>query len=338
VSVTTGGIADRAATGGAGGSPLRAAAARAARRAPLADGAHAALLAAAAGSVFAVVLLLVYETWRGALPSLQAFGLRFFIGTEWDPVAGRFGALPYLVGTLTTSALAMILAVPASLGAAVYLTEMAPRRVDTVLSYLIELLASIPSIVYGLWGIFVLAPVLRGLVEPWLIAHFGFLPLFQGFPFGLGVLNAGIVLAIMVLPTIVSLAREVLRAMPPAFREAALALGATRAEAIGVVLAGARPGLMGAIVLGLGRALGETMAVTMVIGNSNRLTASLLAPGATMASVIANEFTEATEKLHTAALIEIALALFVVTFVLNGIARLVLHRMTKGVRDVAGAA
>jgi phosphate transport system permease protein len=297
---------------------------------------HGVVLAAAALSIFAVVVLLVLETARGALPSLRAFGLPFFVGTEWDPVAGRFGALPYVVGTLSTSAIAMLLAVPASIGSAVFLTEMAPRAVDAVLSYLIELLASIPSIVFGLWGVFVLAPALRGGLEPWLIAHLGFLPLFQGFPFGLGVLNAGIILAIMVVPTIVSLSREVLRAMPPAFREAALALGATRAEAVGVVLAGARPGLLSAIVLGLGRALGETMAVTMVIGNSNRLTASLLAPGATMASVIANEFTEATDRLHTSALIEIALVLFVVTFVLNAGARLVLHRVTRGVRDVAG--
>jgi phosphate transport system permease protein len=205
-------------------------------------------------------------------------------------------------------------------------------------AFVVEMLASIPSIVYGLWGVFVLAPWLRGAIEPWLVAHLGFLPLFRGFPFGLGMLNAGLVLAIMVLPTIVSLTREILLATPRTLREAALALGATRAEAIAVSVEAARPGILGAVILALGRALGETMAVTMVIGNTNRISLSLLAPGATMASVIANEFTEATGKLHLSALIEIALLLFVMTLVVNGLARLLVYWTFGARRDVAAAA
>lgn len=326
-------VDDRATPGGRPPGPPAVAASRRAFGQPLSDRVHGVILGAAATSIFAILLLLILETLSGARLSLATFGARFFTGTDWDPVAGHFGALPYVVGTLSTSAIAMLLAIPLGIGTAVYLTEMAPRALDSALSYLIELLASIPSIVYGVWGVFVLAPVLRTSVEPFLIAKLGFLPLFQGFPFGLGVLNAGLVLAIMVVPTIVSLSREVLRAMPGTLREAAYALGATRAETMGVILGGARPGLFGAIILALGRALGETMAVTMVIGNSNRMSWSLLAPGATMASVIANEFTEATEKLHTSALIEIALVLFVVTLVLNASARLILHQVMKGQRD-----
>ena len=289
-------------------------------------------------SVFAMVALIVWETAHGALPSIRAFGAHFLVGTDWDPVAGRFGALPYLYGTVVSASLALLIALPLGVGAAVYLAEIAPRPVGQAVSFVIELLASIPSIVYGIWGMFVLAPFLRVVIEPWLIAHLGFLPLFQGYPFGIGMLNAGIVLAIMIVPTIVSISREVLLAMPRALREAALALGATRAEAIGVTLDAARPGILGAVILALGRALGETMAVTMVIGNTNRISASLLAPGATMASVIANEFTEATSPLHLSALVEIALVLFGFTVVVNGVARLLVLWATGGRRDVAGAA
>jgi phosphate transport system permease protein len=241
-------------------------------------------------------------------------------------------------GTLVSSALAMALAVPLGIGTAAFLSELAPRRLASAVAFLVELLASIPSIVYGIWGLFVLAPLLRAWVEPWLTRHLGFLPLFQGFPFGIGMLNAGVVLAVMVLPTIVSISREILLSTPMALRESALALGATRAEAMGVVLDAARPGLLGAVILGLGRALGETMAVTMVIGNANRISASLLAPGATMASVIANEFTEATGRLYLSALIEIALVLFTLTLVVNAIARLLVTWAGGGRRDVAGAA
>jgi phosphate transport system permease protein len=288
--------------------------------------------------VLAAVGVVVIECVRGAMPAVRAFGLPFLWGTEWDPIADHYGALPYLVGTVVTSALAMGMAVPLAIGAAVYLAELASPRLAAIVSFVIELLAAIPSIVFGLWGVFVLAPFLRTVLEPWLIAHLGFLPLFQGFPFGLGILNAGIVLAIMVVPTITAIAREILYSMPASLREASLALGATRAEALGVTLDAARPGLLGAVILGLGRALGETMAVTMVIGNSNRITASLLAPGATLASVIANEFTEATGKLYMSALIEIALVLFALTLVVNAIARSLVRWASGGRRDVAGAA
>jgi phosphate transport system permease protein len=317
--------------------PLRRSA-RAAAASALADALYPRILGAVALGVFAVVALIVFETAQGALPSVREFGWRFLASTDWDPVAERFGALPYLYGTLVSSALALLLAVPLGIGTAVFLAEIAPRGIGGVVAFVVELLASIPSIVYGMWGLFVLAPFLRSLVEPWLVRHLGFLPLFQGFPFGIGMLNAGIVLAIMILPTVTAISREVLLAMPRSLREAALALGATRAEAIGVTVDVARPGILGAVILALGRALGETMAVTMVIGNTNRISASLLAPGATMASVIANEFTEATGALHLSALIEIALVLFAVTVVVNGAARLLVLWTTGGRRDVAGAA
>src|SRR5262245_2472406 len=304
----------------------------------LADPAYRALLTLLAITVFATLALIVWECARGAAPAWRAFGARFLIDTAWDPVAEHFGALPYVYGTLVTSAMAMLLAVPPCLGAAVFLSELAPRGFASVASFLVELLASIPSIVFGVWGLFVLAPWLRTMIEPWLIAHFGFLPLFSGYPFGIGMLNAGIVLAIMIAPTIVSISREILLSTSRSLREASLALGATRAEALAVTVDAARPGILGAMILALGRALGETMAVTMVIGNTNKISASLLAPGATMASVIANEFTEATSHLHLSALIAIALVLFAVTVVLNAAARLLVHWTTGGRRDVAAAA
>jgi phosphate transport system permease protein len=319
--------------------PGRAWAARpsaAVRRAPGADDLYRGVLGAFALLVFVVAALIVYESARGAGPSIHAFGWRFLISTDWDPVAETFGALPYIYGTLVSSGIAMALAVPFGIGTAVFLAELAPPHIGSVVAFVVELLASIPSIVYGIWGLFVLAPFLRTLVEPWLTAHLGFLPLFQGFPFGIGMLNAGIVLAIMVLPTVVSISREILLSTPRTLREAALALGATRAEAIRVVLEAGRPGILGAVILGLGRALGETMAVTMVIGNTNRISASLLAPGATMASVIANEFTEATGNLHRGALIEIALALFALAVCVNALARVLVHWAGGGRRDVAG--
>jgi len=303
-----------------------------------ADDLHRAALAAGAVVVLLAAFAIVFATWSGALPAIRAFGWKFFVSTDWDPVADHYGAVPYLYGTLVSSAIAMLLAVPLGVASAVFLVEVAPHRLAGPLAFLIELLASIPSIVYGVWGLYVLAPWLRAGLEPWLIAHLGFLPLFRGFPFGIGMLNAGLVLAIMVVPTIVSISREILRSMPIGLREAALALGATRSEAIGVVLDAARPGILGAAILGLGRALGETMAVTMVIGNTNRISASLLAPASTMSSVIANEFTEASGKLYLASLIEIALALFAVTLLVNAAARLLVYVASGGRRDVAGAA
>jgi len=304
----------------------------------IADALYPRVLGLAALAVFGVVALIVVETVRGSIPAIRTFGWGFLVSTDWDPVADKFGALPYLYGTLVSSGLALLLALPLGLGTAIFLAELAPRRVGSIVAFVVEMLASIPSIVYGVWGLFVLAPFLRGFIEPWLSQHLGFLPLFQGFPFGIGMLNAGIVLAVMIVPTIVSISREVLLAMPRSLREAALALGATRAEAIGVTVDVARPGILGAVILALGRALGETMAVTMVIGNSNRISASLLAPGASMASVIANEFTEATGTLYLSALVEIALVLFAVTVVVNALARLLVLWTTGGRRDVAGAA
>jgi phosphate transport system permease protein len=301
------------------------------------DHAYRRLLASMGVLVFVIAALVVFEMWRGALPAINAFGFRFLTGTDWDPVAEKFGALPYIFGTLASSGLALVMAVPLGLGTAIALSEILPPRAGDAISFLVELLASIPSIVYGIWGVFVLAPWLRTSIEPWLIAKLGWSPLFQGFPFGLGMLNAGIVLAIMIVPTVVSLSREVLLSTPKMLREAAFGLGATRAEAIGVTVDAARPGILGAVILALGRALGETMAVTMVIGNTNRISMSLLAPGATMASVIANEFTEATGKLYLSALIEIALILFALTLVVNALARLLVLWTFGGRRDVARA-
>ena len=303
-----------------------------------ADLAYRRLLGGLAALVFVVVALIVTEVGRGALPAIRAFGFRFLVSTQWDPVADQYGALPYLLGTLASSGLALLMALPVGLGTAIFLAEIASPRIGTVVAFVVELLASIPSIVFGIWGVFFLAPVLRTMVEPWLIRHLGFLPLFSGFPFGLGMLNAGIVLAIMIVPTIVSISREVLLSMPRTLREAALALGSTQAEAIAVTVDAARPGILGAVILALGRALGETMAVTMVIGNTNRISLSLLAPGATMASVIANEFTEATGRLYLSALIEVALILFALTIVVNAAARLLVLWTTGGRRDVAEAA
>jgi len=219
--------------------------------------------------------------------------------------------------------------VPLGIGSAVFLAELSSRRMGEVVSFVMELLAAIPSIVFGIWGFFILAPFLRTIIEPWLVANLGFIPLFSGAPFGIGILNAGIILGIMVVPTIVSISREVLLATPKSLREASLALGATHAESIGVALSAAKPGILGAV--------GETMAVTMVIGNTNRLPHSIMDPGATMASVIANEFTEATGPVYLSALIQIALVLFAVTIVMNALARLLVYWVTGGRRDTAGA-
>jgi phosphate transport system permease protein len=301
------------------------------------DGLYKTALAAAAAVVFLIVALIVIEITHGSLLSIHTLGWGFLVQTQWDPVADHYGALPYLYGTLVSSILALVLAVPLGIGSAVFLAELAKGRAAATVSFVMELLAAIPSIVYGIWGFFVLAPFLRTLLEPWLIANFGFLPLFRGTPFGIGMLNAGIVLAIMIVPTIVSISREVLLAIPRSLREASLALGATRAEAIGITLDAAKPGILGSVVLALGRALGETMAVTMVIGNTNRISASIIDPAATMASVIANEFTEATGTLYLSALIQIALVLFAVTIVVNALARGLVWLTTGGRRDISAA-
>lgn len=282
-------------------------------------------------AIVGLLLLMVIELTRGAWPSITAFGPRFLIDSTWDPVAQEFGALPLIYGTIVSSILGLIFAVPISLGAAIYLAEYAPGWLRTPVSFLIELLAAIPSIVYGLWGVFVMVPWLRTTVQPPLKSYLGFLPLFQGPPYGLGVLAAGLILAIMILPIITSISRDVMGAVPDTQREGMLALGATKWEVISrAVLPYARSGIVGAIILGLGRALGETMAVTMVIGNRSEITASLFGLAQTMASAIANEFTEATYDVYTGALIELALILLGITFLLNAVARLLVWRVAGG--------
>jgi len=303
-----------------------------ARSSKLADTGFQAAMLVCGMSLLVIVGLIVLELVQRSQLSLHEFGWRFLTGQNWDPVSGDFGALPFLYGTLVSSLLALLIAVPLGVGVAVFTTEMCPRPVRGLLSFMTELLAAIPSVVYGLWGIFVLAPVLRAYVQPWLAKYFGWTTLFEGPPYGIGMLAAGVILAIMIVPIISSISREVLVAVPQTQREAALALGATRWEMVRLgVLRNARAGIVGAVILGLGRALGETMAVTMVIGNTPQIAKSLFAPGYTMASVIANEFSEATGDLYLSALIEIALVLFLVTIVVNALARLLVWSVTRGV-------
>ena len=286
------------------------------------------ILRVVAASFVALVLALVVTLVLASVPAIRTFGWRFIIGTNWDPVAESFGALPFIYGTLLSSLLAMALAVPLGIGAAIYLAELAPLSIRPPVGFLIELLAAVPSVVYGLWGIFVLAPLMRVWVQPALGASLGFLPLFQGTPYGVGMLTAGIILAIMTVPFITTVGREVLLAVPNHQREAALALGATSWETTRMaVLNYARSGLIGAVLLGLGRALGETMAVTMVIGNRPEIAASLFAPGYTMASVLANEFTEATSDVYLSALVAVGLLLLVVTVIVNALARLLVWQV-----------
>ena len=279
--------------------------------------------------VFALVFLMAYEMFRGSALSIDKFGWSFLARTIWDPVQEEYGALVFIFGTVVSSMLALVIALPLSVGVAVFLSELAPRWLEKPVSFLIELLAAIPSIVYGLWGVFVLVPWLRVSVEPFLSKSLKSLPLFSGAPYGFGMLAAGIILSIMILPIITSISRDVLGAIPTAQREAAFALGATRWETTRIVLSDAKSGLLGATLLGLGRAVGETMAVTMVIGNRPEISTSLFAPGYTMASVIANEFTEATSDMYISSLIEIALILFAVTVLLNAAARLIVWSVTK---------
>ncbi|MGI9108181.1 MAG: phosphate ABC transporter permease subunit PstC [Pyrinomonadaceae bacterium] len=269
--------------------------------------------------------------------SLREFGFGFLTGREWNPVSGSFGALPFIYGTVVSSLLALLISVPLSLGVAVFLVEQAPRRLARPITFLVELLAAIPSVVYGLWGIFVLAPVLRQYVEPPLQKWLGWTPFFQGPITGIGLLTGGIILAIMITPIISAVVRDVLAAVPVSQREAALALGATKWETTRVVLANGGPGIAGAIILGLGRAIGETMAVTMVIGNRPQISASLFEPSYTIASVIANEFTEATDAIYLSALVELGLILFFVTFIINAAARLLVWSVTRSTSGTARA-
>ena len=294
------------------------------------------LRGAALALVLVVLAILAILIWK-AMPSIHAFGWRFLVTHTWDPVAEQFGAFPLIYGTILSSLLALLLAVPLGIGAAVYLAELAPMWIRPPIAFLVELLAAVPSVIYGLWGIFALAPFLRSYVQPALGKTLGFLPLFQGPPYGVGMLAAGIILAIMVVPFIIAVSREVLLAVPNAQREAALALGATRWETTWLaVLRYGRSGLVGAVLLGLGRALGETMAVTMVIGNRPEVSFSLFAPGYTMASMIANEFTEATSNLYLSALIEVGLLLFIVTVIVNALARLLVWSVGGAVKEVQG--
>jgi phosphate transport system permease protein len=271
---------------------------------------------------------IAFELWRNSRLSIAKFGFDFWRTSTWDPVAGNFGALPFIWGTLYSSFLALLISTPVALGIAIFLSELSPRPLRTPLAFLTELLAAIPSIVYGLWGVFVLVPVVRKL-EILTPAWARELPLFSGPPLGVGMLSAALILAVMVIPFTSSVAREVLKAVPQTQREAAYALGATRWEAIRVAMRYGRTGIIGAVILGLGRAIGETMAVTMVIGNSPKVTLSLFAPQYTMAAVIANEFTEAADDLYLSALVEIGLVLFAITLVINVLSRLLIWSVSR---------
>jgi len=312
-----------------------------------ADRGFHALMVLCALSIFGIVVLIASELVARSKLAWGQFGLDFFYRAfvdtysgkpmYWDPVNGHFSALPFLYGTLVSSFLALLLAVPLAIGVAVFLTEMCPRGLRAPLAFITELLAAIPSVIYGLWAMFVLVPLLRLYVNPWLVKGFGWTGFFGGDnPTGLGFLAAGVILAIMILPIISSLTREVMTAVPTSQREAVLALGATRWEMIRMgVLRNARIGIVGAIILGLGRALGETMAVTMVIGNSPEIQRSLLANGSTMSSVIANEFAEASSELHLSALMELGLALFIVTIIVNALAQVLVWAVTRGAASTA---
>jgi phosphate transport system permease protein len=278
-----------------------------------------------AASVVLITLLLVFELWQGSVLARHKFGLAFFATRVWDPNSGEFGALPFIFGTLVTSALALLFAVPLGIGAAIFLAELAPARVSDTLEFFIDLLAAVPSVIYGLLGFLFVVPLMREFIQPRLKDSLGFLPFFKGPSYGIGFLTAGLVLAIMVIPYIISVSREVLLSVPRDQREAALALGSTRWESTWkVVVPFARAGIMGSIFLALARALGETMAVTMVIGNTPAISASLFSPGYSIAAVIANEFSEATGDLYPQALIELGLVLFLLTFILNGLARIMI--------------
>ncbi len=281
-------------------------------------------------SIFALIILIGWELFEGSKVALHRFGWHFLVTKDWDPVNEKFGALVFIYGTLVTSAIALLIAVPISIATAVYLTELAPLWLRQPLVIFIELLAAVPSVILGVWGIFVMIPFLRDHVFPLLQKWFGFLPLFQGPIYGVSMLAGGIIVSIMCIPIITSVSREILRSVPGLQREAAYALGATRWEVTRIaVLSYAKKGLYGAVILGLGRALGETMAVTMVIGNTPQIVASLFAPGYTLASVIANEFTEATGRVYLSALFELGLVLLGVTVLVNIGAQL-LHKTFAG--------
>jgi len=286
---------------------------------------------AAALVVLLILGAMLVELSIGSMPAIKTFGWQFVVSSEWDAVQEKFGALPFLYGSVVSSLLAIAVATPLSIGTALFITEIAPKQLGSTIATLVELLAAIPSVIYGLWGVLVLAPWLQQTVQPWLIEHLGFLPFFTGAPYGVSMLAAVLILAIMITPIITAITREVLLTVPVVQREAVLALGGTRWEVIRTaVLPYGKSGILGAVILGLGRAIGETMAVTMVIGNTPQISASLLAPGYTMPSVIANEFAEATNALHSGALMNIGLILLATTLVINIFARVLIWSVARG--------
>jgi len=287
-----------------------------------------AVLLIAAALIPVIVAAIIAMMVSNSLPTIERFGVSFLTGSDWNPALDAYGALPFIYGTVVSSLIAMVISVPVSLGVAIFLTEQSSARVARPIAFMVELLAAIPSVVYGLWGIFVLAPFIREYLGAFLQAYLGFIPLFQGRLTGIGMLTGGLILAIMITPIITSVVRDVLEAVPVTQREAALALGATKWETTRVVLSNAATGIAGAVVLGLGRAIGETMAVTMVIGNTPQISASLFEPAYTIASVLASNFADATGGIYLSALIEIGLILFLVTFVVNALAKLLVIGVT----------
>ena len=294
-----------------------------------------AVLLIAAALIPVIVAAIIAMMVSNSLPTIERFGFGFLTGSDWNPALDSYGALPFIYGTMVSSLIAMVISVPVSLGVAIFLTEQSSARVARPIAFMVELLAAIPSVVYGLWGIFVLAPFIREYLGAFLQAYLGFIPLFQGRLTGIGMLTGGLILAIMITPIITSVVRDVLEAVPVTQREAALALGATKWETTRVVLSNAATGIAGAVVLGLGRALGETMAVTMVIGNTPQISASLFEPAYTIASVLASNFADATGGIYLSALIEIGLILFLVTFVVNALAKLLVIGVTGSARKKA---
>ncbi len=292
-------------------------------------------LTACAALILLIVLTMLIVMTQSSWLSIKEFGFGFLIGQIWDPIKGEFGALPFIYGTVVSSMIAVLIATPLSLGVAVFLVEQAPKSIARPMAFLVELLAAIPSVVYGLWAIFVLAPFLREYIYPALQSTFGWLPFFKGTPTGIGMFTGGIILAIMITPIITAVVRDILEAVPVTQREAALALGATKWETTRIVLANASSGIAGAVILGLGRAIGETMAVNMIIGNRPQISASLFDPAYTIASVIANEFTEATGDLYLSALIEMCLILFVVTFLVTALAKLLILSVSRKTQNIA---
>jgi phosphate transport system permease protein len=287
------------------------------------------IVLACAATILFLTVLIAFVLYQFSTLPIKKFGLGFFTGQTWDPVSGDFGALPFIYGTVVTSIISLVIAVPMGVGSAIFLAELAPHKVSNFLTFLIELLAAVPSVIYGLLGVFILLPILNQIV-PIIQAVLGWLPIFSGTFYGVSVFSAGVILSLMIVPFIVSVSREVLLTVPRDQKEAALALGATHWQAVWeVILPFARRGIFGSIFLALARALGETMAVTMVIGNTPRISASLFAPGYSIAAVIANEFTEATDDLYVQALIELGLVLFLITIVINGLARLMIMDTQK---------